>query len=90
MLFCGAPIDPRNSRGFFTVGVRKGGDGPQTAQRTAAQLEGVRSFVETLLAEDEPVLNTMRFKVGVLVASDRHLARYFKYVSEFPRAEPPV
>jgi len=25
----------------------------------------------------------------VLVASDRHLARYFKYVSEFPRGQPP-
>jgi len=35
------------------------------------------------------VLNTMRFRKGVLVASDRHLARYFKYVSEFPRGQPP-
>ena len=46
-------------------------------------------FVDKLLAEDEPVLNTMRFRKGVLVASDRHLARYFKYVSEFPRGAPP-
>jgi nitrite reductase/ring-hydroxylating ferredoxin subunit len=90
MLFCGAPIDPRTSRGFYTVGVRSSGDSPPEHSRDAAQLEGVRRLVETLLAEDDPVLNTMRFKAGVLVASDRHLARYLKYVSEFPRAEPPA
>ena len=44
---------------------------------------------DKLIAEDEPVLNTMRFRKGVLVASDRHLARYFEYVSEFPRGQPP-
>ena len=26
---------------------------------------------------------------GVLVGSDRHLARYFKCVREFPRGDPP-
>jgi nitrite reductase/ring-hydroxylating ferredoxin subunit len=90
MLFTGAPIDHHCSRGFFVIGVRKGGDGPAERQRTVAQLEAVRGFVEKLLAEDDPVLNTMRFKIGVLVASDRHLARYFNYVREFPRAEPPA
>jgi hypothetical protein len=25
-----------------------------------------------------------------MVASDRHLSRYFKYVSEFPKYEPPA
>ena len=71
------------------VGVYKGGDAAADRQRTAAQLAGVRGFVEKLLAEDDPVLNTMRFRVGVLTASDRHLARFFKYVAEFPRAVPP-
>jgi hypothetical protein len=32
----------------------------------------------------------MRFRKGVLVASDRHLARYLKYVREFPRGAPPA
>lgn len=49
----------------------------------------MRRFVEQLLAEDDPVLNTMRFRVGVLTASDRHLAGYFKYVAAFPRGEVP-
>jgi nitrite reductase/ring-hydroxylating ferredoxin subunit len=89
MLFAGAPIDPHRSRTFFVVGVAKGGDSPADRHRAAAQLAGVRRFVEQLLAEDDIVLNTMRFKVGVLTASDRHLARYFKYVAAFPRGEVP-
>ena len=83
MLFAGAPIDQSRTRSFFVVGVRDTGDAP-----AAAKLATLRSFVETLLAEDEPVLNTMRFRTGVMVASDRHLSRYFKYVRDFPRANP--
>ena len=85
MLFCGAPIDRGRRRMFFTVGVPSTGDAP--ADRLA--LDNLRGFVERLLAEDEPVLESMRFRRGTLVASDRHLASYFRYVSDFPRAAPP-
>ena len=85
MLFCSAPIDKGHRRSFFVIGVKKGGT-PAEQQGTLA---GMRSLVERLLGEDEPVLDGMRFRRGVLVASDRHLARYFRYVSNLPRAEPP-
>jgi hypothetical protein len=35
------------------------------------------------------VLDTIRFRPRVLVPSDRHLARFLKYVRGFPRAVPP-
>jgi phenylpropionate dioxygenase-like ring-hydroxylating dioxygenase large terminal subunit len=82
MLFAGAPIDANSTRGFNVVGIKNSGD----PARTAAQLAGVRGFVDTLLGEDDPILNTMRFKPGVFVASDRYLSRFFKYVREFPAA----
>ena len=85
MLFCGAPVDRARRRSFFMVGVPHQGDAE--AERQA--LDNLRGFVERLLGEDEPVLESMRFRRGTLVASDRHLARYFRYVSEFPRAAPP-
>jgi hypothetical protein len=66
--------------------VRDTGDGQAVA---AAKLDNLRGFVRRLLAEDAPVLDTIRFRPRVLVASDRHLARFFKYVREFPRAHPP-
>ena len=79
-LFSGAPIAPGRSNGFFVVGVPKG---------EGARLPEVRAMVDRLSAEDAPVLSTMRFRRGLLTASDRHLARYFKYVEEFPTFLPP-
>lgn len=86
MLFSGAPIAHGHTMGFYTYGVRDTGEGRVGA---AATLDGLRGFVQRLIAEDAPVLDTIRFRPRVLVASDRHLARFFKYVREFPRALPP-
>jgi len=79
-LFTGAPIAPGRSNGFFVVGVPKG---------QAERLPEVTAMVDRLNAEDAPVLSTLRFRRGLLTASDRHLARYFKYVEEFPTFLPP-
>jgi phenylpropionate dioxygenase-like ring-hydroxylating dioxygenase large terminal subunit len=84
MLFTGAPVDARTSRGFFVVGIRK--TEGQPAEAANGQLQGLKAFVQGLLEEDLPVLNTIRFRRGVMTASDRHLSRYFKYVSEYPLA----
>ena len=86
MLFSGAPIAHGHSMGFYVYGVRNAGAGPgDTAERPA----GLGQLVRRLLAEDAPVLDTIRFRPRLLVASDRHLARFLKYVREFPRAAPP-
>lgn len=89
MLFCGGPIDQTQRRSFFVIGVPKGGASEGERRATQAQLDGIRVFVERLLSEDEPVLDAMRFRRGVLVQSDRYLSRYFRYVNDFPYAEPP-
>jgi len=85
MLFTGGPIDHDHTNSYYVVGVSRQPD--EAADATARRLAGLREFVERLLGEDEPVLNTMRFRPGVLVGADRHLARFFKYMAEFPRAE---
>ena len=79
-LFAGTPIAPGRSNGFFVIGVPKG---------QAERLPEVLAMVDRLSAEDAPVLSTMRFRRGLLTASDRHLARYFRYVEEFPTFLPP-
>jgi len=84
MLFSGAPMAHGQTMGFYVYGV------PATGTvGDAAKLENLRGFVQRLIAEDAPVLDTIRFRPRVLVASDRHLARFFKFVREFPRAAPP-
>jgi nitrite reductase/ring-hydroxylating ferredoxin subunit len=86
MLFAGAPIDAGSSRGFFAVGIRKPEAGLANEKAAAAHLEGLRTWVQRLITEDDAVLNTINFRRGVMTASDRHLSRYFKYVSEYPLA----
>ena len=86
MLFSGAPIAHGHTMGFYAFGVRAAGLGVDGGTKT---LESLRGFVQRLIAEDGPVLDTIRFRPRTLVASDRHLARFFKFVREFPRAVPP-
>ena len=86
MLFSGAPLAHGRTMGFYVYGVPKLAADPDALE---AKLETLRGFVARLLAEDAPVLDTIRFRPGVLVAADRHLARFFQYVRKFPRAAPP-
>jgi nitrite reductase/ring-hydroxylating ferredoxin subunit len=86
MLFAGRPIDGQKAVGFFVVGVKKPAPGPEAEQVAKAELENVLASVRRLQAEDDLVLNTIKFRRGVLTASDRHLSRYFKYVDAFPLA----
>lgn len=85
MLFSGAPLAHGRTMGFYVYGVPKSDADPQAE---AGKLEMLRGFVERLLAEDAPVLDTIRFRPRVLVGADRHLARFFQYVRKFPRAAP--
>lgn len=81
MLFSGAPVEPGSSLGYFLVGVPK---------EAVERLPSVRAMADRLNEEDAPVLSTMRFRRGLLTASDRHLAAYFRYVEAFPSFTPPA
>ncbi len=83
MMFTVAPIRRNQSRSFFVIGVR------QAEHGVPERLKALHDFVDKLNADDAPVLETIRFRRGVLVAADRHLARFLKYVDAFPRARPP-
>jgi nitrite reductase/ring-hydroxylating ferredoxin subunit len=82
MLFAGCAMARAKTMGYRVIGVQRG---PAAAE----QLPGGRAMVDRLLAEDAPVLDTIRFRKGALVASDRHLARFLHYVDTFPKAPPP-
>ncbi len=81
MLFAGSALGRARTMSYYAIGVRRG-------PNQAAELAAVKAMVDKLIAEDAPVLNTMRFRKGVLVASDRHLGRFFRHVETFPKAPP--
>lgn len=81
MLFSGTPVTADLSDGYFVAGVPRGEE---------ARLPQVQAMMQRLSDEDRPVLTSMRFRRGLLTASDRHLARYLKYAEEFPTFLPPA
>jgi len=81
MLFAGGALGRARTMSYYAIGVRRG-------PNEAAELAAVKALVDRLIAEDAPVLNTIRFKKGVLVASDRHLGRFFRYIETFPKTPP--
>ncbi|MEV4740971.1 Rieske (2Fe-2S) protein [Streptomyces sp. NPDC049555] len=72
-------VRPGVSRPYFVLGVRKGDE--DLLERAAGVMTG-------MLADDAPVLLTMRFRIGRLTRSDRTLARYLHYVRRYPRGAP--
>ncbi len=79
MMFTGRSVAPGRSMSYYVVGAAPGAD-------AAPRLAAVKALATRLLDEDAPILHTMRFRKGTLVASDRFLARYLKYVAGFPVA----
>ena len=79
MLFAGRSVARGRAIGYYVIGTTPG---PGAAARLAA----VKEMTTRLNDEDAPILNTIRFRKGTLVASDRFLARYLKYVADFPVA----
>ncbi len=45
------------------------------------------AFSDQLLADDMPVLSTIRFREGALLPDDRMLARYLRFVRQYPRMD---
>ncbi|AUX41166.1 (2Fe-2S)-binding protein [Sorangium cellulosum] len=87
VLFSGTPLRPGETLVFSVVAVRKKHPTVEEERQMAErQLDAIAALTTRLLEEDDRVLTTIRFRQGVLVAADRHLAKFLKYVRDFPRA----
>jgi nitrite reductase/ring-hydroxylating ferredoxin subunit len=76
---------PRTSRVFMVVAARRDDGSPEEVE---AFLDRVVALETSVVAEDVPVMKTIRFRPGTLTQSDRTLARFFEYLRRFPRAHP--
>jgi nitrite reductase/ring-hydroxylating ferredoxin subunit len=81
MLFAACQMARNRTTSYYVVGVPKG---PGAEPR----LDGLKTFVDKLMAEDQPVLATIRFRKGALTPSDTHLARFLHYAETFPAVRP--
>jgi phenylpropionate dioxygenase-like ring-hydroxylating dioxygenase large terminal subunit len=94
MLVSSASVRPHTCHSFYVLGVRKpapGDDTPAKRQEIERVLQEGVERAKKLYREDEPILETMRFRgIGKarLVAADKHMGTYFRYVAKFPQAPP--
>lgn len=94
MLVSSASIAPRKCHSFYVLGARKPKleeDTPQKRQQIERALQEGIERAKKLYREDEPILETMRFRgIGKarIVGADKHMGTYFRYVAKFPQAPP--
>ncbi len=58
------------------------------ASDTEVFLDEMLDLSKKIIAEDLPILKSIRFRQGTLTRSDKALARFLEYVRAFPRAHP--
>lgn len=73
---------PGQHRAFSAICVRK------SDPKAEEHLAYVRSFLEQIATEDAEILNSIRPRVGLLVKLDQQLAKYFRFLRDYPRAHP--
>src|SRR6266545_3650739 len=86
--FAGRPTTQDESFGYITVAVPKAevqGVDDQTVQQ---QLDLAEGYARGLIADDQRILQGMRFRVDTLVPADRALSRWLRYLDQIPKANP--
>lgn len=81
---------PQKSEVFMTIVTTKGDGSPAAIAAAEAFLDEMMAFEQTILNEDSPILNTIRYKPGTLTKSDRPLAKFLTYLRDYPRAHPSI
>lgn len=55
---------------------------------TAERLEYGKMLLARTAAEDKPILDSVKHRVGFLTKADNALSRYFRFLEKYPRAHP--
>jgi phenylpropionate dioxygenase-like ring-hydroxylating dioxygenase large terminal subunit len=76
---------PGSCKIYYVLAVRRS-EGDEASQREL--LDFATQVQQQILADDAPILRTVRFRPGALTKSDRALAQFFEHLRRFPRAHP--
>ncbi len=87
-LFGATPIGGGMTKGYTVTGTPNQGDDDEARARVEQILDRGEHFGRTIMEEDNPVLETIRFRPDVLIPVDRPMIRWLQYVKRFPVAHP--
>ncbi len=85
--FAGVPTRA-GCRGFNLAAAPRGDGGPDDEARVEQALSVAHAMVTQLQEQDEPILDTIRFREDVLIEADKALIKFFRYLREYPRTHP--
>lgn len=72
-------------RVFMALGAELQGDDEAAFAQAEASLDAQQAVHTSLVNEDIPIMNSLRLGDDHLVAADRKLAHFLRYVRDYPR-----
>lgn len=88
-MFAGTPVREGVTEAYSFAATPDTRDGtPEQDEAIEGRLMIQEAFSDQLLADDMPVMSTIRFREGALLPDDRMLAAYLRFVRRFPRMDP--
>ena len=88
MMSCAVPEAGPKVRNYNVNATPKGSGAPEEQAQIQGMLKGAEEFGMRLIEEDTPIVDTMGFRPDRLTESDHALSMWFKYVRDYPRANP--
>ena len=87
-MFSATPLRDGVTESYSFAATPDSRDGtPEQDEAVEMRLSIQEAFSDQLLADDTPVLSTIRFREGALLPDDRMLARYLRFVRQYPRMD---
>jgi phenylpropionate dioxygenase-like ring-hydroxylating dioxygenase large terminal subunit len=83
--FAGTPVRG-GCRGFNIAAAVTGPGSEDDDERLDQVLFMSQAMMSQLQDEDQPVMDTIRFREDILIDADRALGKFFRYVRDYPRA----
>lgn len=88
-MFSGALVGDQLTKGYIINATPRVVDGvAQDPAVIETRIGMAEAFFVGLIEEDTPIMNTIRFREGVLLEADRELALFLDHVRRFPKANP--
>lgn len=81
-----ALLEPGCHRVFAALAIRDAG--PEAGTLHEELFAGAEHLMHRTINEDREILNTIHYRPGTLTRGDTTLARYLKFLRDFPRAHP--
>jgi len=79
-------LRPGVTQDYFVIGLKKGDGSPQSDATIKFLHNAMFQMGRRMVAEDRPILHTLKYAPGAMTRSDEALARFLDYVRAFPRS----